>query len=520
MSAPAHSIRHAPMRRRVSALPLESRHANSMDCKPYSVERTQTWSGIVDLAAHGQHLGIEEQWWVNGLGLIARAGHVGGCRCGPVYDGLAGYEDTTSLTASFADSTRRARRPAGAARPGLRLPADQQPAGPSTALLGQQGLRAFRTGLRAVFLRSKKPDPLPLLKTCEALGTQPARTLMVGDSSNDAQAARAAGCPVVLVSYGYNHGQPVREVDADGFVDALTELALAVALVRFAFLLESSALPSWPRTGHRQGGSTRHAWTAPDRRSLPMRGDGPMLDAMPIAACECADEWPDLTWLEDRWVKFPDYQGQPGGVTGTVLLAESHLAIHTWPETGCVTVDVYVCNFSATIGTACADGRRVALCAGRVVRQQLMRGDIGPGARQNAAPDQGDWALEALTPHARFGWRATRREQLSTPHQQMELLHTPQFGKVLRLDGRFMTSEGEEFFYHEALVHPAAMAHPAPRRALILGGGDGGAAEELLKHPSMEQVVVAELDEAVVQAAALICGKVTGVFETSRLQLR
>ena len=71
----------------------------------------------------------------------------------------------------------------------------------------------------------KKPDPLPLLKTCEALGSAPARTLMVGDSSNDAQAARAAGCPVVLVSYGYNHGQPVREVDADGFVDSLAELA-------------------------------------------------------------------------------------------------------------------------------------------------------------------------------------------------------------------------------------------------------------------------------------------------------
>ncbi|AOG21729.1 phosphoglycolate phosphatase [Acidovorax sp. RAC01] len=71
----------------------------------------------------------------------------------------------------------------------------------------------------------KKPDPLPLVRTCEALGTAPARTLMLGDSSNDAQAARAAGCPVVLVTYGYNHGQPVRGVDADGFVDSLAELA-------------------------------------------------------------------------------------------------------------------------------------------------------------------------------------------------------------------------------------------------------------------------------------------------------
>ncbi|XBP70771.1 HAD-IA family hydrolase [Polaromonas hydrogenivorans] len=70
----------------------------------------------------------------------------------------------------------------------------------------------------------KKPDPLPLRKACEFLGTLPARTLMIGDSSNDARAARAAGCPVLLVTYGYNHGEPVRAVDADGFVDSLAEL--------------------------------------------------------------------------------------------------------------------------------------------------------------------------------------------------------------------------------------------------------------------------------------------------------
>lgn len=77
----------------------------------------------------------------------------------------------------------------------------------------------------------KKPDPLPLLKTCEALGTLPARTLMVGDSSNDAQAARAAGCPVVLVSYGYNHGESVHAVDADAVVHALSELGGGAARV-------------------------------------------------------------------------------------------------------------------------------------------------------------------------------------------------------------------------------------------------------------------------------------------------
>ena len=93
-------------------------------------------------------------------------------------------------------------------------------------LLQSKGLDGyFEKVLGGDSFERKKPDPLPLLKTCEALGTAPARTLMVGDSSNDAQAARAAGCPVVLVTYGYNHGQPVRAVDADGFVDSLAQLA-------------------------------------------------------------------------------------------------------------------------------------------------------------------------------------------------------------------------------------------------------------------------------------------------------
>lgn len=67
----------------------------------------------------------------------------------------------------------------------------------------------------------KKPDPLPLLKACEALGTLPAHTLVLGDSSNDAQAARAAGCPVLLVTYGYNHGEPVSGLDTNGLLDSL-----------------------------------------------------------------------------------------------------------------------------------------------------------------------------------------------------------------------------------------------------------------------------------------------------------
>ena len=70
----------------------------------------------------------------------------------------------------------------------------------------------------------KKPDPLPLLETCRVLGSRPALTLMVGDSRNDAQAADAAGCPLVLVTYGYNHGEPILAVPALAHVDSCAHL--------------------------------------------------------------------------------------------------------------------------------------------------------------------------------------------------------------------------------------------------------------------------------------------------------
>ena len=102
-----------------------------------------------------------------------------------------------------------------------------KPVGFAHELLKLKGLDGF---FSLVFggdsFERKKPDALPVLKTCEALGTLPARTLMIGDSSNDAQAARAAGCPVLLVTYGYNHGEPIRIVDAEGYLDSLADLRL------------------------------------------------------------------------------------------------------------------------------------------------------------------------------------------------------------------------------------------------------------------------------------------------------
>lgn len=85
--------------------------------------------------------------------------------------------------------------------------------------------------------------------------------------------------------------------------------------------------------------------------------------------------------------------------------------------------------------------------------------------------------------------------------QDYEVWDTPQFGRLFRLDGCFMTSERDEFYYHENMIQVPCIAHAAPARSLILGGGDGGSAEELLKHPTMKEIVIAELDEKVVDIA-------------------
>ena len=111
-------------------------------------------------------------------------------------------------------------------RSGLKLAClTNKPVGFARELLKLKGLDGF---FSQVFggdsFAAKKPDALPVLETCKALHTIPARTLMIGDSSNDAQAARAAGCPVLLVTYGYNHGEPIHSVDADGYFESLADI--------------------------------------------------------------------------------------------------------------------------------------------------------------------------------------------------------------------------------------------------------------------------------------------------------
>jgi spermidine synthase len=105
--------------------------------------------------------------------------------------------------------------------------------------------------------------------------------------------------------------------------------------------------------------------------------------------------------------------------------------------------------------------------------------------------------------------------------QDYEVWDTPRFGKLFRLDGCFMTSERDEFYYHENLIQVPALAHPEPRSALIIGGGDGGSAEELFKHPGMQRVLMVELDGKVVDIARRYLGEVHhGALDDPRLEIR
>ncbi|MGB4115998.1 MAG: polyamine aminopropyltransferase [Polaromonas sp.] len=91
--------------------------------------------------------------------------------------------------------------------------------------------------------------------------------------------------------------------------------------------------------------------------------------------------------------------------------------------------------------------------------------------------------------------------QRQSSYQLIEVHDTPSFGHLLRIDGSFMASEKDEFFYHENLVHVPACTHPQPESALIIGGGDGGSAEELLKHNTITSVKLVEIDPVVLDVS-------------------
>ena len=128
--------------------------------------------------------------------------------------------------------------------------------------------------------------------------------------------------------------------------------------------------------------------------------------------------------------------------------------------------------------------------------------------------------FEALNEASGVYFTGTLVERRKTPFQVLEVYETPELGRIFRLDGANMTSDRDEFFYHENLIHPAAVAHAGPKRALVIGGGDGGSSEELLKHSTLEGVHMAELDPEVIEVSKAQFPKVhRGVFDNPRLKV-
>lgn len=199
------------------------------------------------------------------------------------------------------------------------------------------------------------------------------------------------------------------------------------------------------------------------------------------------------------------------GYTLAVILAESHLVIHTWPEySDLVLVDISVCNYS------------------RPNRERTLR--LGEALTDLFKPTKSLQEVASMIPRLAdklikgHGYYveidrlvATRR----SAYQEIVVADTPVFGRTLVIDGVFQTSEEDDAFYHEPLVHTPMLCNSSPERVLICGGGDGGAAREALKHPSVQECVIVDIDGEVVEMAKRHLGAIhQGALHDERVQVR
>ncbi len=105
-----------------------------------------------------------------------------------------------------------------------------------------------------------------------------------------------------------------------------------------------------------------------------------------------------------------------------------------------------------------------------------------------------------------------------TKYQKIDILQTDGYGRCLVLDGKMQSSEADEFIYHEALVHPAMLTHPNPKRVFIVGGGEGATIREIVRYPSVEKVVMIDIDQEVVEASRRYLPEWSqGAFDDSRV---
>lgn len=129
------------------------------------------------------------------------------------------------------------------------------------------------------------------------------------------------------------------------------------------------------------------------------------------------------------------------------------------------------------------------------------------------------WVTETFEGQVQFGF--PRSEILfseQSAFQTVEVVQSPTHGRILLNDGCFMLSERDEHIYHEMMAHVPMFLHPNPKNILVIGGGDGGTAREILRHSSVEKCVLVEIDEAVVRACKEFIPQTASVFSSPRMK--
>ncbi len=251
-------------------------------------------------------------------------------------------------------------------------------------------------------------------------------------------------------------------------------------------------------------------------------------EARLIQALKRAAQAAGATVMSTHSHRFEDH-----GITAIVILAESHISIHTWPAAAYAGVDIYTCGRCDPL-----PAHKVlydALSAGHSELLELTRGRVDSEQSITAVSnnvslcpeplDDNSWFFEGTVPGRRHGnvnhgFRITDVvSKKRTRFQEYLIFDNPVYGRVLVLDGIVQLSTFDEYRYHEMLVHPPMFAHPSPRRVCIVGGGDGGTLREVMKHDP-EEVVMIDIDEEFVRAAAeYLPGLSAGAFTDPRVTM-
>lgn len=131
------------------------------------------------------------------------------------------------------------------------------------------------------------------------------------------------------------------------------------------------------------------------------------------------------------------------------------------------------------------------------------------------------WFSEEFVPGMKLSLRTSKTLfHGESRFQKIDVIETDCFGRVLLLDGFTMFSEKDEFVYHEMVVHPPLLAHSDARKVCVVGGGDGGAIREILKHPKIESVVVCEIDEEVIRVCKEYFPDMASSFSDPRVTVK